>query len=153
MTRIWKRRITRRDGKKRSRAAVVVEFAVVLPLLLTILFGILEYGWVFMVRLTLQNAAREGVRLSVLQTTGPPYSEVDARIDAVMGPTGLTAADYTVVMSHASVDPCDRTEQITISVPYERISVTGGFFGPKDFNVTGSSTMQKEGMDCADGAG
>ena len=153
MTRIWKRRITRRDGKKRSRAAVVVEFAVVLPLLLTILFGILEYGWVFMVRLTLQNAAREGVRLSVLQTTGPPYSEVDARIDAVMGPTGLTAGDYTVVMSHASVDPCDRTEQITISVPYERISVTGGFFGPKDFDVTGSSTMQKEGMDCADGAG
>jgi hypothetical protein len=131
----------------------VVEFAVVLPLLLTILFGILEYGWVFMVRLTLQNAAREGVRLSVLQTTESPYSEVDERIDQVMGPTGLTSSDYTVVMSHASLDPCDRSERVTISIPYERISVTGGFFGPKNFNVTGSSTMQKEGMDCADDEG
>ena len=150
LTRIWKKHITRRGGKKRSRAAVVVEFAVVLPLLLTILFGILEYGWVFMVRLTLQNAAREGVRLAILQTTESPYSEVDARIEAIMAPTGLTAADYTVVMSHATLDPCDRAEAITISVPYERISVTGGFFGPASFNVTGTSTMQKEGMDCAD---
>ena len=46
----------RRRNANRSRAAAIVEFAVVLPLLLTILFGIIEYGWVFMVRQTLQTA-------------------------------------------------------------------------------------------------
>ena len=87
-------------GSTLARAAAVVEFAVVLPLLLTILFGIIEYGWVFMVRQTLQAAAREGARLAVLQTSVQPYTEVISRVNEVMGPTGLDG--YVIAMVHAT---------------------------------------------------
>ncbi len=122
----------------RARAAAIVEFAVVLPLLLTILFGIIEYGWVFMIRQTLQNAAREGCRLMVLQTSTEPYTNVYDRVAAVMQPTGITG--YQATLNH---NVCEET--VSVSVPYADISLLGGFFGTENYDLTGSCTMRKEG--------
>jgi Flp pilus assembly protein TadG len=135
LTHAWTRRGDRRRG------AAVVEFAVVLPLLLTILFGIIEYGWVFMVRQTLQTAAREGCRLAVLQTTTEPYTNVLDRVSQVMGPTGLTT--YTVTMTHAtSTNP---VESVEVTIPYDDVSLMGGFFGTHDYDLGGTCSMRKEG--------
>ena len=135
-------RVSRRKRVRKARGAAVVEFAVVLPLLLTILFGIIEYGWVFMVRQTLQTAAREGARVAVLQTSVDPYTNVVERIKSVMGPTGLTS--YDVTMTHATVG--SPVEVITLSIPYNDVSLLGGFFGKHDYNLIGSCSMRKEGM-------
>lgn len=132
---------SRRDSP-RARGAAVVEFAVVLPLLLTILFGIIEYGWVFMVRQTLQTAAREGARVAVLQTSVEPYSTVMARINQVMQPTGLET--YTINLTHATV--AAPVETVVISIPYNDVSLLGGFFGTHDYNLAGSCSMRKEGL-------
>ena len=138
----WMVRRTPRVGRRRRRGAAVVEFAVVLPLLLTILFGIIEYGWVFMVRQTLQTAAREGCRLAVLQTSVTPYANVTERVATVMGPTGLSS--YTVTMTHAS--DATPVETVVVSVPYTDVSLMGGFFGTKSYDLGGSCSMRKEGM-------
>lgn len=124
----------------RARAAAVVEFAVILPLLLTILFGIIEYGWVFMVRQTLQTAAREGCRVAVLQTSVEPYANVLDRVAQVMAPTGL---EYTVTMTHATGG--NPVETVEISVPYNDVSLMGGFFGPHNYSLAGTCSMRKEG--------
>lgn len=140
-----KRRISRagRPGdSQRVRAAAVVEFAVVLPLLLTILFGIIEYGWVFMVRQTLQTAAREGCRVGVLQTSVEPYTNVVARVNQVMGPTGLET--FSITMTHAT--PATPVETVIVSIPYNDVSLLGGFFGTHDYDVAGSCSMRKEGL-------
>ncbi len=126
----------------RTRAAAVVEFAVVLPLLLTILFGIIEYGWVFMVRQTLQSAAREGCRLAVLQTSVSPYANVIERINQVMTPTGLST--YEVTMSHAAAG--NPVETVIISIPYDDVSLLGGFFGTHNYSLAGTCSMRKEGL-------
>lgn len=136
------RRAIQRNNSGRARAAAVVEFAVVLPLLLTILFGIIEYGWVFMVRQTLQTSAREGCRLAVLQSSVEPYSNVVAAINQVMAPTGLST--YEVTMSHAtSANP---VEVVVVSIPYNDVSLLGGFFGTHDYDLVGSCSMRKEGL-------
>lgn len=129
-------------GPRCARAAAVVEFAVVLPLLLTILFGIIEYGWVFMVRQTLQAAAREGARLAVLQTTVTPYTNVTQRVSEVMAPTGLST--YQVSMTHATVG--NPLETVTVTVPYNDVSLMGGFFGTHAYNIGGTCSMRKEGL-------
>jgi Flp pilus assembly protein TadG len=138
----WLRGAIRRRRAERSRAAAVVEFAIVLPLLITIVLGVIEYGWVFMVRLTMENAAREGCRLAVLQTTGEPYSEVLERIADVMDPTGVST--YEVSMTHATVE--DPVEVVRLTLDYDDISLTNGFFGSTNFQVSGTCSMRKEGM-------
>lgn len=140
------RRRARRSGDSKARAAAIVEFAVVLPLLTAILFGIIEYGYVFMVRLTLENAAREACRVAVLQTSREPYTNVTQRVNDVMQPTGLTS--FTITMTHAT--PSDPSESVTVSIPYADVSLVGGFFGTHSYDLTGKCTMRKEGMSDSD---
>lgn len=126
------------SGADRARGAAIVEFAVVLPLLLALLFGIIEYGWIFMLRQTMQNAAREGARQLVLQTSVPPYTNVYDRVNDVMQPTGVTG--YSTDLA---TDGCEET--VSLSIPYYSVSLLGGFFGTADYNLRASATMRKEG--------
>ena len=48
--------------KESEEGQAIVEFALVLPLLLTILCGIIDFGWLFYNQLNLDNAAREAAR-------------------------------------------------------------------------------------------
>lgn len=136
------RRSLRRRYSKRKRAAAIVEFALVLPLLLTVLFGIIQYGWVFMIRQTLQMAAREGCRTAVLPTSVSPYTNVTTRVNEVMSTTGLST--FTITMTHATV--ANPIETVVVSVPYADASLLAGWFGSSNFNLTGASSMRKEGM-------
>ncbi len=56
--------------KLNDRGAVAAEFALLLPVLLTILFGIIEFGMIMYSREVVTNAAREGARAGITQ--GPP---------------------------------------------------------------------------------
>jgi len=133
-------------NRQRRRAAAVVEFAVISPVLLAILFGIIEYGYVFMVRQTLAHAAREACRVAVLQTTDEPYDEVVARADEVMQAAGLSG--HTVGMIHATADN-NWTESVSVAMDRAEISLVGGFFGELSGEVVGTCSMRKEGVGAA----
>ena len=51
------------DSSWRQRGAAMLEFAIVLPLLLVLLFGIIEAAWAFNQQLEVRHGAREGARL------------------------------------------------------------------------------------------
>lgn len=56
--------------KTRSeKGAAVVEFAVILPLLLLIVFGIVEFGFMLYNKAMITNAAREGARYGIVAAT------------------------------------------------------------------------------------
>jgi len=61
-----------------EEAAQLVEFALVLPLLLLVLLGIAEFGFIFQRYEVVTNAAREGARMAVLP--GYTAADVDARV-------------------------------------------------------------------------
>lgn len=62
---------------RERRGQAVVELAVVLPFLVLLLLGLMEFGRVFHALLTVQNAAREGARLGV---TGASDGQIEARV-------------------------------------------------------------------------
>lgn len=128
-------------GKKLRRAAAAVEMAVVMPLLLTLVFGIIEYGWVFTVRQALVNSAREGARTAVLP--GSTDEEIFQRIADYMNPIGLTT--YSVALTRATTD--DPTERVQISIPYGDVTLLGDYFGSTDRDLMATCSMRKEGVD------
>ena len=72
------KRIARND-----KGATAVEFALVLPIFLLLIFGIIDFGWYFFVEHTLQYATREGMRLALVGKTlkdgnGNPMSREDS---------------------------------------------------------------------------
>jgi Flp pilus assembly protein TadG len=133
--------IIRRLGKKRRWASAAVEMAVVTPLLLTLLFGIIEYGWTFFVRQSMVNAAREGARVAALP--GSTDQQIRDRVTEYLTPAGLTAQ----VTLQRAVPPDNPTEKVTVTIPYAQITLLGAYFGRTDYNLISSCSMRKEGMD------
>lgn len=115
-----------------ERGAVAVEFAILLPVLLALVLGIMEFGRAYNTQLSLTNAAREGVR--VMAITNDP---VAAR----------TAAKSAAVSLNPAVDPsniifsplsCSPTQQMTVTVKYTLSTITG-VAGP--FAMSGKGVM------------
>lgn len=121
-----------------DRGAVAVEFALVLPVLLLALVGVVEFGRVFNAQIVLTNAAREGARTFAI--TGN-YSAAESSIlnaSASLSPT-LTAADFSIASNCIALDatqPALKYSSVTISYPVHTVT---GFFGTIDVKARGVS--------------
>jgi Flp pilus assembly protein TadG len=74
--------------------AEMIEFGLTLPLMLLVVLGIIEYGFVFQQYEVVTNAAREGARIAVLPhyaaTTTAAQTNVTARVDEYLTSAGLS---------------------------------------------------------------
>jgi len=77
-----------KHGGHRDRGGAAVEMALVLPLLLFVLFGLIDFGRAYSAQIQLSAAAREGVRLAMLN---PGATLTAQRADAVYGDTAIAA--------------------------------------------------------------
>ncbi len=129
-----------------------MEFALTLPLLLLIVLGIIEFGFIFREYEVVTNAAREGARIAVL----PAYSKADAqtRVTQYITAAGLdptragiplpTGPTSTVLGSGKCVSVMTVVVEYQHPVPFISGIVTyfNGSFGT--VTLRGSSTMRSE---------
>jgi Flp pilus assembly protein TadG len=95
--------MTRGRRLRREEGGVLVEFALVVPILLVIFAGIIDFGLMMQRREVVTNAAREGARIAVL----PNYAlaDVQARVNAYLN-NGLAtgaSANATTTMTNVSI--------------------------------------------------
>ena len=76
---------TTQGQKRREQGASLVEFAVILPLLVMLIFGVIEASWAFAQHNDVRHGAREGARLSAVDHGTLPQigQEVCDRMDLV----------------------------------------------------------------------
>jgi Flp pilus assembly protein TadG len=74
---------TRRFGRD-ERGAAMVEFAIIAPVLLLLVFGIVDFGRYFFLYNNLTNSAREGARLGAVSAMGTS-AEIAATRATVIG--------------------------------------------------------------------
>ncbi len=94
------------------KGQAMVEFALVLPLMLLFLTGIIDVGYMYQQYLTLQNAAREGARLGAV---GEPLSVVSTRVTEVMG-DHWSDSSVTVAMEEIDQGTWDEV-RVTVLAP------------------------------------
>jgi Flp pilus assembly protein TadG len=94
-----------------------VEFAVTLPLILTLLIGILEVGRMINVQITLENAAREGARQAAggLMTASQAQQVVLNYMTQASVPTTGTAVTISDLTSPGT-DPTNANENDVLQV-------------------------------------
>lgn len=76
---------------RNQKGQSLVEFAIILPIILLLLMGIVEFGMMLNSYLTIQNVAREGARLGIV---GGSDLEINTLIKSIS--PNLTPADITV---------------------------------------------------------
>jgi len=116
-----------------ERGAAAVEFALVLPILVMLLFGIIQFGMAFNQKQGLHAAAREGARVGSIPTT--TEREIAARVDAALvGVAGTANAQTTV--APAGELPCAAPGSVTVTVT-SNADISIPFFGDRSFVLTG----------------
>ena len=130
-----------REGPRTERGATAVEFALIVPLLIVLVLGIVEFGHAFQVQGTLSAAAREGVRLMALQND-PAAARAAVRNAATSLEPGIT--DAQIVISPVScpvLNGGSTSVRLTITYPMPYLT---GFFGT-GLNLTGTGVMRCNG--------
>lgn len=128
------------------RGTAVVEAAVVAPLMILSMFGMMEVGYAFMVKQNVTLAAREGARAAALP--GGTMTDVTTAVDQAMQAANLTG--YTMTTNLASLGPTDVEVWVEVSIPLNRATFTGSMLGGGSYNITSRTTMRREGVDPGD---
>lgn len=109
-------RAKRRD-RVTDRGAAMVEFAILLPLLLLVIAGIVDFGRAFFTEVALTNAAREGARAAAISTATAANVQVRAAASAPgLNPPLTTANPPPTLCSGAGGDA-----RVTASVTFDWI--------------------------------
>ncbi len=111
-----KRLFSKKD--KREDGQAMVEFALILPIFLLILCGIIDFGWLFYNQLSLNNACREGARYAVVNTAEDASTQ--AIINHIENTTTTVFANDGVDIKIEYSSPADPTAgDITVSMEAE----------------------------------
>ena len=102
-----------------ERGAVAVEFALLAPVLVLLLLGIMEFGRAYNAQVSLTNAAREGVRVMAISN-----DQTAARTAAKNAAVALSPqlADANFTFSQAS---CSTGGQMSVTIKYTLSTLTG----------------------------
>ncbi len=132
-------------GGKKERGQAMVEFVLVLPVFLLLVFAIVDFGMGFHAWLTVTNSAREGARLGAVRGTN---AEITQRVQDTADTLDL--ANMTILVTNAQGDP---GESVVVDVDYDYTLITpldsvlglisGGSVGPT-IKFSSSADMRLE---------
>ena len=123
------------------RGTSTLETALVLPLLLILTFGIIEYGWMFLKAHQITGTVRQAARMAMLPDA--TNASVTAQINSVMSASGLTPGSYTITFSPADIATAQVGQNVSVSihVPYANVGITGGTLNALSQLFTGQPLM------------
>jgi Flp pilus assembly protein TadG len=117
--------------------------ALVMPILLVLSLGMLDFGRAFHAKSVLDQAAREGARVAVVTDPLAP-GPAQTRVSNVLTAAGMSGGPA------ATVSAVDADHMVTVTVTYNFQFVTPGVFSLIGANygnqivMTGKSTMRYE---------
>ena len=103
---------------KRDEGQAIVEFALVAPIFLLLVFGVVEFGRAWNVYQTLTDAAREGARTAVVANSPVTLDTVAYRINTNLFAAGLDTASATKTVTGFRAGT-GTPATVTISYPYQ----------------------------------
>lgn len=124
------------------RGTAVIEFALIAPVFLLLVFGMIEFGRAIMVQQVLVNVSREGARQAAVDGG---VIDVDAYLAASAITGALTQYEVNgVIVSDLSGAEYGEAVTVRISVPYRNVSwlPTPNFL--TDTVLSASTTMRRE---------
>lgn len=142
--------------KRSERGANLVEFAIVLPLLVLILAGMVDVGRAFNSYMVIANAAREGARaasrLSCYSTDAAQRAVYKARIetavlDEVAGSAVLPGDLLPIVISPNPDTTCAQgSDEVRVTISYPYTTILGAITGIGDFTMSSATSMTRIGQ-------
>lgn len=131
-------RLRRRPARRLlgERGAAAVEFALVVPVLLLLLVGIMEFSRAFNTQATLSAAAREGARTIAMAGTAASALSV---VQSAVGTLGVPTSAISISPLSCVGAAANTTVTVTIT---HRQTFIGGVLGSSGVTLTGRAVMR-----------
>ncbi|GLT19524.1 hypothetical protein GCM10007938_33060 [Vibrio zhanjiangensis] len=125
-------------GSQKGLAAV--EMLIAVPVLMTILMAITEFGNAFIQYTTLNKMAQSGVRFATSGVTGTASYDQIADVDqiknmVVYGHTGTGGSSLVSGVTTSNVSVNHSSGHVTVTINYDYTPIISGFSSALDFNV------------------
>lgn len=107
----------------RQRGSTAVEFALVMPVFLAVVFGVIEYGWVFYQQFNLAGAIRDGLRqgVTISQTASPdPRSTAVSKAQANLTTLGVSLTGVNLTATYNGTSPT-KTMTLQGTMTYKKL--------------------------------
>jgi Flp pilus assembly protein TadG len=111
-----------RSCRRNRRGAATVEFAVVAPVFILLVLGMIEVGRGVMVQQVITNAAREGARWAVLD--GATSSSVQGQVRTYLQQASFTTSQANAATINVNIPTTKygNPATVTVSIPYSQVS-------------------------------
>jgi Flp pilus assembly protein TadG len=106
--------------RRNRRATAAVEFALVAPVFMLLVLGMIEYGRMCMVQQVITNASREGARVAVLD--GSTVADAQTTVNDYLAAGSITGATVTVAPNPLSDAEFGDPVTVTVSIPFSQVS-------------------------------
>lgn len=124
------------------QGAAAVEMAMIMPLFLALVFGVVEFTRAIMVQQLLTSASREGARAAVLE--GATTASVEAEVTNYLTAASVTGATVTCSVSNFGSLEFGDPVTVTVSVPYRDVTWVANSEFLENTTLRAESTMRAE---------
>lgn len=124
---------------RNNRGQALVEFALIVPVLLMLVLGIMEFSMVIHQYMVVAGASREGARAAAL---GGSNAAIEAAVQNAA--TGLDSTKLTVTPSPTPTRTQGDPVTVTVTYPFKPITPLIGAFFSEDYRVKGITVMRVE---------
>lgn len=126
---------------KNNRGQTVVEFALVVPWLVLMLVGIIEFGLVLNQYMVMTAAAREGARSAAL---GADDRAVTGVVKAAISSQNIDKSIVLVEINPSNARLRGNSVSVTVSYPLKTVTNVMNVFFSETPTIQGSATMRIE---------
>jgi Flp pilus assembly protein TadG len=136
------RTIANLSRPSRQAGQEAVEFALLLPVLLLVLVGILDLGRLFHAAITIANAAREGARYGMEHPT--ETGNIEAAVQGEAAGTGLDLSDpgLSTIAISCPDGACTSGLPLRVDVTYRVQLIVPGILGMTEVEVASYAEMR-----------
>ena len=138
-----------------QNGAAAVEFVLILPLLLVLVVGLIDFGRIGFVQVSTTSASREGARFSSLYSSGLPSVQTLNDFVQVSTPAAARVAqldstgNLTVAVTQCSATQSGENTSVTVSTNFKWLLPVGlisilnpGSNWVQDFTITSTGVMR-----------
>ncbi len=138
--------VNRRPKSSKENGAVAVEFALVLPIFLMLVFGIVEFGRAYNIQVSLSEAARETARYTAIHSSEAGFSAANAKAVGISAAPSVALAPANIQIAYSSGTACAAGQSVVVTINVVTPYLTGlpGLIPgmPANLNISSKGVMR-----------
>lgn len=137
---------------EKHKGQTLVELALVLPILLLLVFGIIDFGRILNAYIMVSNASREAARYYAVRST-QATAEAEAKALVLKKTPFITITDSDIDIKTENIVASEKKVTVTVSYKFEFMTPVGGIaklinkdtdFSSEPFTIESSTVMRIE---------